>query len=176
MSDKPSTTRSTDSEGPGGTSSTGSSPREPRRWGWLVPGVTFLIGLVLGGVVIFAQQSGRDSAATEGKSTPSATATTTAPSGAGTADAVVRVPAACLRVADDSKALVDIASKAVGAARDLDAAALADAVRQLDTAQKAVTSSADACRAVQASLPTVSAGDTGNTSDAGPSASTTTGP
>ncbi|MDQ2756184.1 MAG: hypothetical protein M3Y71_06410 [Actinomycetota bacterium] len=120
--------------------------------------MTFLVGLVLGGLVIFAQQSGQDTASSGGTSTPSNSVTATTPTGSASSSpvAVVRVPAECLTVADDSQALVDVAAGAVTAARDLDAAALADAVRKLDTAQKAVTASAAACRQVQASLPTVS--------------------
>lgn len=134
------------------------SPGEPRRWGWLIPGVTFLVGLALGGIVVFAQQSGSNTASSGGTSTPSPSVTLTPPGGEQSSQvAVVKVPSACLSVADDARNMVDIAAKAVSAARDLDAAALASAVRQLDEAQKAVTSSATACRSVQALLPTATA-------------------
>lgn len=125
-------------------------PREPRRWGWLVPTVTFLLGLALAGIVVSAQNSGSSTASSGATSTATATPTT-GPSSSQVA--VVEVPAACLSVADDAKALVDVAATAVTAARNLDATALSAAVRQLDEAQKAVTSSADACRAIQATLP-----------------------
>ncbi|MEO7059462.1 MAG: hypothetical protein ABI083_07080 [Lapillicoccus sp.] len=119
--------------------------------------MTFVVGLALGGIVVFAQQSGSNTASSGGRSTPTTTVTTP-PTGAQSSQvAVVRVPAACLSVADDAKAMVDVATKAVTAARDLDAAALATAVRQLDEAQKAVTASASACREVQATLPTATA-------------------
>ncbi len=130
-------------------------PQEPRRWGWLVPGVTFLLGLALGGIVVFAQQSGSDTASSGSSSTPTTGVTSSTPNGPqSSSDAVVLVPAECLSVADDAKAMVDIATGAVAAARDLDAAALSAAVRQLDEAQKAVTASANSCREVQATLPT----------------------
>ncbi|MEO3938740.1 hypothetical protein V3N99_18585 [Dermatophilaceae bacterium Soc4.6] len=139
-----------------------------RRWGWLIPGVTFLVGIVLGGLVVFAQQSGQDTASSGGSSTPSRSVTATpTDSSSSSAVAVVRVPKECLTVADDSQALVDVATGAVTAARNLDAAALADAVRQLDAAQKAVTASAAACRQVQASLPTVTSTDAATTTPGG---------
>lgn len=125
-------------------------PREPRRWGWLVPTVTFLLGLALAGIVVSAQNSGSNSASSGGTSTVTVTPTTGPPS---SQVAVVEVPAACLSVADDANALVDVAATAVTAARNLDASALSAAVRQLDDAQKAVTASANACRAMQATLP-----------------------
>lgn len=158
MNDKPPTTGSTNASNNG----TGAKPaplhREPRRWGWLIPGVTFLVGLALGGVIVFAQQSGSNTASSGGRATPNTTVTVTPPTGAPSSQvAVVQVPAACLSVADDAKAMVDIATNAVTAARNLDAASLATAVRQLDEAQKAVTASATACRAVQATLPTATA-------------------
>lgn len=164
MNDEHQTTGGNDPQGTGGTRATppaapAAAPAAPeqRRWGWLVPAVTFLLGLVLGGIIIFAQQSGRDAASSGGAGTPTPTTATSVPSGTTSSPvAVVRVPAECLSVADDSKALVDVASSAVTAARDLDAAALADAVRRLDEAQKKVTASADTCRQVEATLPTLS--------------------
>lgn len=130
------------------------APKEPRRWGWLVPAATFLLGLALAGIVVSAQNSGSSTASSGGSSTVTVAPTTGPPS---SPVAVVEVPAACLSVADDAKALVDVAATAVTAARNLDASALSAAVRQLDDAQKAVTSSADACRAIQATLPSTTA-------------------
>lgn len=152
------------------TPASGSTGRDTgRQWGWLIPGVTFLVGIVLGGAVVFAQQSGPDTASpSTGTGTPSSSATATSSDAASSPVAVVRVPQACLSVADDSQALVDVAGRAVTAARDLDAAALATAVRQLDAAQKVVSASASACREVQATLPTVSAeGGAGTSSTTG---------
>ncbi len=126
-------------------------PREPRRWGWLVPAVTFLLGLALAGIVVTAQNSGSSTASSGGTSSTATVSPTNGPPSSPVA--VVEVPAACLSVADDAKALVDVAATAVTAARNLDASALSAAVRQLDDAQKAVTASADACRAVQTTLP-----------------------
>jgi hypothetical protein len=138
----------------GGNRAPAPAPKEPRRWGWLVPAATFLLGLALAGIVVSAQNSGSSTASSGGSSTVTVAPTTGPPS---SPVAVVEVPAACLSVADDAKALVDVAATAVTAARNLDASALSAAVRQLDDAQKAVTSSADACRAVQATLPSTTA-------------------
>ncbi len=125
-----------------------------RTW-WLLPALTFLVGLVLGGVVIGALRSGDTS--TTAPPTPSASSavpdssasTTTAP-----AVATVVVPAECLQVADDSRGLVDLTQQAAAAVRDLDAAKLSDLVRQIDTAQTTLRQHADACRAVEASIDT----------------------
>ncbi len=121
-------------------------PRGASRF-WLIPALTFLVGLVLGGAVIAAVGSGGDGAVTGSGGTSSST--TSAPSTLTTStspDATVTVPSACLQVADDSQALLGLVSNAVGAVRDLDAARLSDIVRQLRDAQNALSETATRCQ------------------------------
>ncbi|MEO7234956.1 MAG: hypothetical protein ABIW80_06240 [Lapillicoccus sp.] len=84
--------------------------------------------------------------------TPSATPTSTSRGTQPDTVATVRVPAACIKVADDSKKVADLANQAVSAARDLDAAKLSDLVRQMGEAQNILTQDGNACREVQATV------------------------
>ena len=132
---------------------TGQPPRAVgARW-WLIPAVTFVIGLVLGGALVGALRP--ESAEVAGDALPSPTSTgpqpTTTVTGAPATGTVV-VPAECLDVARDSQALLDLTEQAVAAARDLDAGRLSDIVRQIDEAQTTLRTHTQACRAVDASL------------------------
>ena len=143
------------------------------RW-WLIPAVTFVIGLLLGGVVVGALRSG--SAEVAGDASPSATATGPQPTSTGTglpATATVVVPAECLDVARDSQTLVELTEQAASAARDLDAGRLSDVVRQIDEAQTTLRTHAEACRAVDASLTSGSTPSVTTPPDPGSSAPTT---
>ena len=121
---------------------------------WFIPVITFVVGLLLGGLVIGALRSGDTGTASPDASTsPSASAT--GPASGGTAaptTATVVVPAECLKVSADASALNDLARRAVTAARDLNASDLSAVVREIDTAQTALRQHADACRDVQASI------------------------
>jgi hypothetical protein len=121
------------------------------RW-WLIPALTFLVGLVLGGVVVGAMRGGNAGSTAEVAPSTSAVPTPSASGTALPATATVVVPAECLQVAQDSQALVDLTSQAASAARDLDAGKLSDVVRQIDEAQTTLRTHAQACRAVDASL------------------------
>ncbi len=126
-----------------------------RRWWWLLPALTFLIGLVLGGVVIGATRSGSSTPAASPTQTQTQTLSsgTPAPTGAEAPTvATVVVPAECLKVAQDSQLLVDLTKQAAAAARDLDAAKLSDLVRQIDTAQTTLREHAASCQSVEASI------------------------
>jgi hypothetical protein len=169
----PTTPRETPDDGAGATSDrTRESRPAPRtvgpRW-WLIPAITFLVGLLLGGVVIGALRPGTPDAAAG--PTPSASATPTAsnPTATGSpATATVVVPAECLELAKDSQSLVDLTQQAAAAARDLDAGRLSDVVRQIDTAQSTLRLHADACRAVSASLDTGATPSVTSSSSTGP--------
>ena len=120
---------------------------------WFIPVITFVVGLVLGGLLIGALRSG-DSTASSPDASASPTTSATGPAG-GTAaptTATLVVPAECLKVSDDAATLNELARRAVTAARDLDASELSSVVREIDTAQKALREHADACRDVQASI------------------------
>ncbi len=107
---------------------------------WIVPLVTFVLGLVLGaGGIGLALRGGPEPA-------PAAAPPTASPSPATGESAQVAVPRACLRIADEAKVLQDRIDQAVAAARDLDAAELSDLVRQIDEQQTAIRASSDVCR------------------------------
>ena len=119
---------------------------------WFIPVITFVVGLLLGGLVIGALRSGDSGTASPVTSaSPTASATGTGGTAAPTTAPVVG-PAECLQVSDDAAALNDLAKRAVTAARDLNASELSGVVREIDTAQKALRQHADACRKVQAAI------------------------
>lgn len=115
---------------------------------WLVPALTFLVGLVLGAVVIGVTRSGDGgSTASSTESGSSATASATpsaAPSGRD--GATIVVPGQCLKLADGTQSALDLVSKAAQAARDLNASQLNTVVRQLQDQQSQLQSLATACR------------------------------
>ena len=118
---------------------------------WFIPVITFVVGLLLGGLVIGALRSGDSGTTPLASASPTASATGTGGTAAPTTATVV-VPAECLQVSDDAAVLNDLAKRAVTAARDLNAGELSAVVREIDTAQTALRKHADACRAVQASI------------------------
>ncbi|MDN5767390.1 MAG: hypothetical protein L0H78_16430 [Humibacillus sp.] len=121
---------------------------------WFIPVITFVVGLLLGGLVIWAVRSGDSGSATPDASTAPTVAATGPTSGSTAAPttATVVVPAECLMVSEDASTLNDLVRRAVTAARDLDASALSTVVREIDTAQAALRQHADACKDVQASI------------------------
>lgn len=122
---------------------------------WLIPAVTFLVGVLLGAVVVGVSRSGDGGDVAQG-STPSGTQTTAAPTVSTTTAsrpaATVTVPGSCLQVADNTQQLLDLVQKAAGAARDLDASQLSSIVRQLQEAQAGLQAQANACQSAAASV------------------------
>lgn len=117
----------------------GPAPRRGRTR-WIVPLVTFVVGVVLGaGGIGLVLRGGDEPPPTAAPATASASPTTGE-------SAQVAVPRACLRIADEAKVLQDRIDQAVAAARDLDAAELSDLVRQIDEQQTAIRASSDVCR------------------------------
>ncbi len=122
---------------------------------WMIPALTFLAGVILGGVIIWVSTSSSRSNSGTGAAIPTVTKTLTPTDGTsvpGTA-ATLSVPAQCLKVADDSKAVMDLVNQSVAAARDLDASKLSDLVRQIQAAQKTLQTDAASCQHATASLP-----------------------
>jgi hypothetical protein len=123
---------------------------------WILPAVTFLVGLGVGMLILGAVRSSSGSISS---ATPTVTTTVTAtPTGSaatgGTAVATARVPAECLQVDNDARRLVDLANQAVTAAGSLDAARLSDLVRQIGETQKTLSAHAETCRAASATVTT----------------------
>lgn len=135
--------------------STPPSTTTPRPAAWLIPAVALLVGVILGGVIIWVSTSSSRSGSGISTAIPTVTETVTPSNGTsspGTA-ATLSVPAQCLQVADDSKAVVDLVNKSVTAVRDLDAAKLSDLVRQIQAAQETLQTNATSCQRATASLP-----------------------
>ncbi len=126
---------------------------------WVVPAVTFVVGLGIGMLILGAIRSSSGSISAE---TPTVTTTvTSAPTGtagasgtAGTAVATARIPAECLQVDDDARRLADLANQAVTAAGSLDAGRLSDIVRQMGETQKTLSTHAATCRSASATVTT----------------------
>ena len=96
-----------------------------RRWSVVLPAVTFLLGLLLGAVVVAASGDDEQQAA----SVPPPAAPTPTAEG----QLTVRVPAPCLRAADEAEQAYAVLEQGVAAARDLDARRLQELV---DTVQR----------------------------------------
>lgn len=126
----------------------GHGGRQQRWWPWLVPAVTFAIGVALGAVVVAVGNSGgsgsSDMAAPGGSGVPTPVATSTTPH----PPATITVPGKCLQVADDSQQLLDLASQAATAARDLDASRLSDVVAKMGVVQSTLRTNAEACKSI----------------------------
>lgn len=121
----------------------------------MIPALTFLVGVILGGVIIWVSTSSSRSNSGISTAIPTVAETVTpshSASSPGTA-ATLSVPAQCLQVADDSKAVVDLVNQSVNAVRDLDASKLSDLVRQIQAAQKTLQADATSCQQATASLP-----------------------
>lgn len=124
---------------------------------WLVPALAFLVGVILGGVIIWVSTSSSRSGSGLSTATPTVTASVTPSDGTSSprAAATFSVPAQCLQVADDSKAVVELVNQSVAAARDLDASKLSGLVRQIQAAQQTLQANATSCRQAKANLPPV---------------------
>jgi hypothetical protein len=121
-----------------------------RRTTWLLPALTFVVGVVLGAVVVGAITSGDSSGTAADSSTRGADRGTAgagpAPSPTTSGDLTVTVPAECTALAGDARDAANLLEQAATAARDLDAGALADVARRMQDARDRLTAQADACR------------------------------
>jgi flagellin-like hook-associated protein FlgL len=121
---------------------------------WLIPAVTFLVGLALGAVVVAVTASGGDDspsagATPSGSPAPSVSAPTVTP----TPDVSVTIPGPCIEVADDAQALLSLVDDAATAVRDLNASELSTILTQMQDAQTVLQDQVDQCQAAQATTP-----------------------
>ena len=127
-----------------------------RSWlGLLVPTVTFLVGLVLGGVLVYANSGGdaSDVAVPESEATASPSA--------GAQDTVVTLPAACDQAATKVREAYALLRQAVGQVRDFQADALVDTLNSLEDVDEEARVLVSECSAVQVSTsPTASSSAT----------------
>ena len=115
---------------------------------WLIPALTFLVGVALGAVVIAASNTGDENAgsSTTTSETAATSAPTTSSTTSGRAPATVTVPGPCLQLADDSDVLLEQVNQVAEAARDLDASRLSDLVRELQQSRDLLQEDSQACR------------------------------
>ncbi|MEO8105751.1 MAG: hypothetical protein ABI720_00395 [Actinomycetes bacterium] len=117
----------------------------PGRFDFWIPAMMLVLGLLLGGGLIWlVTLDGSDDASVgaEGTATSAAPTVTTTST---TTDLEVTVPSECLDLADNTQEILDLLDQAVTAVGELDAGALSDVVAQLETAQTDLESQSQAC-------------------------------
>lgn len=119
------------------SSRAGGDPRPRSRARWIVPLVTLVLGIVLGGAGVWYLR-GDDPAPVIAQ--PTAPATTPAVSDE------VAVPAACLKIAAGAQDLQKLIDQAMEAAGRLDAAELSTLVRRIDKKQAGLRDDTTTCQ------------------------------
>ena len=123
------------------------APQRSAPGGWFVaaPAIALVVGLVIGGLVVWAGQGGSSNeAAPSTTPSPTPSASATAPG-----NATVVVPRECLAAADTVQEATDVFRDLVSAFRDFRAEELRNLLDRLETLQKQARSEADACRDVE---------------------------
>lgn len=124
-------------------------------WTWLLPVLTFLLGCLLGGVVIGVGATGGTPEQVAAPETTSAPEEPADEDGAGTdvsptpdaeEDTVVRVPESCLAAADGAVVASNRIDDVVAAVRDFDARRLQEVVDEIQQQQPQVRELAERCR------------------------------
>lgn len=126
-----------------GSSSTGAGRGQRRSSAWyvLVPAVALVLGLVLGGLLVWV---GKDpGVAPTDPATTSQTPEPVEPSQAGTA---VVVPDACLEAADSAREAVDAIQKGVGSVRNFNGDEIIDLLDRLEDIDARVRDQVATCR------------------------------
>ena len=126
----------------GGTSRSSSTPR----WAVVVPAATFIVGLLLGGVVIGV---GIDS--DEGSPESDASPTTSGAGPTPTSDVTVVVPNACIEAAATVNEAMDLIQDGVGAVRDFRPEELVEMLNQLELLDARARDLAQQCAQVDVS-------------------------
>jgi hypothetical protein len=111
------------------------------RWVWVLPALTFLVGLALGALVVGAPDEAPVPATTDPAAAP-ASEPSAAPS-----DLLVRVPEPCLAVAEQAEEAVAVVDRAVAAVRSFDARELQEVLDQAQDLRPGVERLAADCRA-----------------------------
>ena len=139
-------------------------------WSWpglLVPTVTFLVGLVLGGVLVYANGGGDASEVVAPESD-----TTASLSGAED-DTVVTLPAACDQAATKVREAYDLLRQAVGQVQELQADALVDTLNSLEDVDAEARVLVTECSAVQVSTSPTASSDATSSPSTSPTESST---
>ena len=124
--------------------------RDDSSWSWLgvlVPTVTFVVGLVLGGVLVYANNGGDASEV----AAPESESETSASPSAADQDTLVTLPAACDQAATKVREAYDLLRQAVGQVQDLQADALVDTLNSLEDVDAEARVLVSECSEVQVS-------------------------
>lgn len=121
-------------------------PAAPRsnRWFFLLPALTFLIGLLLGGVLVAVTGMG-DNGSDDDRAQATDAPTTPDPQ-ASASDLTVTIPGSCVDAAELSEDVLDLADRAAAALRDLDAGELPSLIADMEALSAQVREAADRCR------------------------------
>lgn len=120
------------------------TPRRDNRF-FLVPALTFLIGLALGGVLVWVGDVGAGTGGEDSQAQPSQTTSAPDPQ-ATTPDVTVTVPGSCVEAAERSQEVLDLANQAARAIGDLDARELQEIVAQMQDLEPVVRDAATRCQ------------------------------
>lgn len=118
----------------------------------LIPALTFLVGLLLGGALAWVGSDMGDEggqAAPGGRPSPAASAPGNGgdPAAAEPTDIRVTVPSECVDAAEQAQQVLDLAQQAASAIGDLDAQRLRSLVDEMETLEPSIRASASACQA-----------------------------
>ena len=110
-----------------------------RRWGALLPALTFLVGLGLGLLLMFAV-GGDDGSVTEAEPTPTPSGAT-----ASAGDTVVTIPAACEAAAENITEATRLLDDVAASIRDFQPQELVERLNRLEDIDRATRPLADRC-------------------------------
>ena len=114
-----------------------------RPWFWVVPALTFAVGLLLGGTVMATA----DDSADEATAAPRPVTTATGSPAASSGDRTITVPASCEQGLQRARTALSTVGEAVEAARNLNSGRLQELLDRLQHAQQEVQALAEQCRA-----------------------------
>lgn len=117
-------------------------------WTWLLPVLTFLVGCVLGGVVVGAGAFDGDDETVASPSTTSSPTSGDAEPSPTPNDLVITIPESCLQAAEAASEASQQFDDVVAAVRDLDARRLQEVVDSVQQAQPEAQRLAEQCRSV----------------------------
>jgi|SRR5680860_1024362 len=103
-----------------------------QRWGMLIPAATFLVGLLIGGLVIGVGMSGSGSGSAAGDGGSSSGASPGTAASATPGETVVTVPAACQQAADNLREATRLLRNTVGNVRNFKPDEIIDSLNRLE--------------------------------------------
>ncbi len=119
-----------------------------RGWiGILIPAVTFVVGILLGGLVIGAGLGSDDTAADGAGSGPAAS-----PSASPSPETVVRIPAACQEAADNLQRATQLLEDSVDSVRNFQTDQIVEALRELQAIDAETRPLVSECRNVDVTM------------------------